>query len=316
MEKNNKIYISGHTGMVGIVTLEKLKREGYTNLIYRTSKDLDLRNQKSVEAFFKLEKPEYVFHFAAKVGGIGANIKYPAKFLYENLMITSNVIHTAYRCDVKKLLYLGSSCIYPKECPQPMKEDYLLAGKLEPTNEGYALAKMVGLKLCEYYNREYKTNFISLMPPNIYGPGDHFGVESSHVISALIHKFHRAKVDNEKSVEVWGTGNARREFLFVEDVADACLVFMENYDAKDLPPFINVGVGKDIKIKELAYLIKDIIGFDSEILFDTTKSDGMPRKLLDISRINELGWVSKVSLREGIKKTYEWYLGDDQSEQG
>jgi GDP-L-fucose synthase len=316
MEKDSKIYITGHTGMVGKATLGKLRREGYGNLVLKASKELDLRNQKAVETFFEKEKPEYVYHFAAKVGGIAANIRYPAKFLFENLMITSNLIHTAYRHGVKKLLYLGSSCVYPRECPQPMKEEYLLTGKLEPTNEGYALAKIAGLKLCEYYNREYKTNFISLMPSNIYGPGDHFGVESSHVISALIHKFHRAKVDNEKSVTVWGTGNARREFLFVEDVADACLVFMENYDAKDLPPFINVGVGKDIAIKELAYLIKNIIGFDGEILFGTTKPDGMPRKLLDIARINKLGWVGKISLREGIKKTYEWYLGDAQSEQG
>lgn len=223
-------------------------------------------------------------------------------------MINSNLIHTAYKYKVKKLLNLGSSCIYPRDCPQPMKEKYLLTGKLEHTNEGYALAKIAGLKLCEYYNKEYKSNFISLMPPNIYGPGDHFGVESSHVISALIYKFHRAKIDNKNEVAIWGTGNARREFLYVEDAADACLFFMENYEAKDLAPFINVGVGNDISIKELAYMIKEIIEFEGKIFFDIKKPDGMPKKLLDSSQAKKLGWASKVSLKEGIKNTYEWYL--------
>lgn len=308
MEKDSKVYITGHNGMVGRAVLEKLRGKGYVNLIFKTSIELDLRNQKAVEKFFKANKPEYIFHFAARVGGIGANIKYPAEFLYENLMISSNVVHAAYKYRVKKLLYLGSSCIYPRECPQPMGEEYLLSGKFEPTNEGYALAKTTGLKLCEFYNKQYGTNFISLVPPNIYGPGDHFGVEISHVMSALIYKFHKAKVDNKRNIEIWGTGDARREFLFVDDLAEACVDFMENIDAKDLSTFINIGVGGDITIKELVSLIKKIIGFEGEIRYDTSKPDGMPRKLLDISRINKLGWKPRVSLTEGIKRTYEWYL--------
>lgn len=308
MEKNSKIYISGHNGMVGRAVLENLREKGYVNLIFKTSLELDLRNQKAVEEFFETNKPEYIFHFAARVGGIGANIKYPAQFLYENLMINSNVIHAAYKYRVKKLLYLGSSCIYPRESPQPMKEKYLLSGKFEPTNEGYALAKTTGLKLCEFYNKQYGTNFISLVPPNIYGPGNHFGAETSHVIPALIYKFHKAKMDNKRNIKIWGTGSVRREFLFVDDIARACVDFMENIDAKDLSTFINVGVGRDITIKDLVYLIKKIVGFKGEIRYDPSKPDGMPRKLLDVSRINKIGWEPKVSLKEGLRKTYNWYL--------
>lgn len=310
MEKSAKIFVTGHGGMVGTALVNLLIKKGYNNLILKTSKELDLRRQSEVEAFFQNEKPDYIFLIAAKVGGIMANFKYPAEFLYDNLMIQSNVVPSAYKYGIKKLLFLGSSCIYPRECPQPMREEYLLTGKFEPTNEGYALAKVNGLKLCEYCNKQYGTNFICLVPPNIYGPGDHFGVESSHVISALIYKFHKAKANNEKVVEIWGTGNARREFLFVEDAADACLYFMKNYGAKDLPPFINIGTGVDITIKDLAYLIKDIIGFNGDLFFDTTKPDGMPRKLMDVTKCTQLGWEAKINLKEGIKKTYEWYIRD------
>ncbi|RCW86919.1 GDP-L-fucose synthase [Halanaerobium sp. DL-01] len=304
MGKDAKIYVAGHRGLVGSAIMRKLKKEGYNNLVYRTSSELDLRRQEKVEDFFKEEKPEYVILAAAKVGGIKANDTYSAEFLYDNLMIESNVIDAAYQNDVKKLLFLGSSCIYPKFADQPMKEDYLLSGKLESTNEGYAVAKITGIKLCEHYNKQYGTNFISAMPTNLYGPNDNFDLETSHVLPALIRKFHEAKANNEDEVVIWGTGKPRREFLHVDDLADALLYLMNNYGGDQ---FVNVGVGKDISILELAELIKDIVGFEGEIVNDLSKPDGTPRKLLDVSRLNELGWEAQISLEEGIKDTYQWF---------
>jgi GDP-L-fucose synthase len=284
--------------------MRKLKKEGYNNLFYRTSSELDLRRQEKVEEFFKEEKPEYVILAAAKVGGIQANDKYSAEFLYDNLMIESNVIEAAYQNNVKKLLFLGSSCIYPKFADQPMKEDYLLTGKLESTNEGYAIAKITGIKLCEHYNRQYGTNFISAMPTNLYGPNDNFDLETSHVLPALIRKFHEAKVNDEDEVVIWGTGKPKREFLHVDDLADALLFLMNNYNGDQ---FVNVGVGKDISILELAQLIKDVVGFEGEIVNDLSKPDGTPRKLLDVSKLNYLGWEAQITLEEGIRDTYQWF---------
>ncbi|PXV62300.1 GDP-L-fucose synthase [Halanaerobium congolense] len=304
MEKDAKIYVAGHRGLVGSAIMRKLKKEGYNNLVYRTSSELDLRRQEKVEEFFKKEKPEYVILAAAKVGGIQANDTYSAEFLYDNLMIETNVIDAAYQNDVKKLLFLGSSCIYPKFADQPMKEDYLLSGKLESTNEGYAVAKITGIKLCEHYNKQYDTNFISAMPTNLYGPNDNFDLETSHVLPALIRKFHEAKVNDEDEVVIWGTGKPRREFLHVDDLADALLFLMNNYDGDQ---FVNVGVGKDISILELAELIKDIVGFEGEIVNDLSKPDGTPRKLMDVTRLNDLGWEAQISLEEGIKDTYQWF---------
>jgi len=308
MNKNIKVYIAGHKGLVGSAIVRRLKKTGYNNLVYRIHKELDLINQKEVEDFFCKERPEWVFLAAAKVGGIMANIKNPSEFLYDNLMIECNIINSAYKYGVEKLLFLGSSCIYPRECSQPMKEKYLLDGKLEPTNEGYALAKITGIKLCEYYNKQYNTNFISLIPSNVYGIGDDFDLNNSHVMAALIRKFHEAKVGKLPIIKIWGTGKAKREFLYVDDLADACLYFMENYDAKELPPFINIGTGKDISIKKLAELIRDIERYEGKIVWDMLKPDGMPRKVVDITIANKLGWQAKVLLEEGIKKTYEWFL--------
>jgi GDP-L-fucose synthase len=304
MEKDAKIYVAGHRGLVGSAIMKKLKKEGYNNLVYRTSSELDLRRQEKVEEFFEEEKPDYVILAAAKVGGIQANDKYSAEFLYDNLMIESNVIDAAYQNDVEKLLFLGSSCIYPKFADQPMKEDYLLSGKLESTNEGYAIAKITGIKLCEHYNKQYGTNFISAMPTNLYGPNDNFDLETSHVLPALIRKFHEAKINDEDEVVIWGTGKPRREFLHVDDLADALLFLMNNYNGDQ---FVNVGVGKDISILELAELIKDIVGFEGEIVNDLSKPDGTPRKLLDVTRLNDLGWEAQISLEEGIKDTYQWF---------
>jgi len=304
MKKNAKIYVAGHRGLVGSAIMRKLKKEGYNNLVYRTSFELDLRRQEKVEEFFEEEKPEYVILAAAKVGGIQANDTYSAEFLYDNLMIETNVIDAAYQNDVEKLLFLGSSCIYPKFADQPMKEDYLLSGKLESTNEGYAVAKITGIKLCEHYNKQYGTNFISAMPTNLYGPNDNFDLKTSHVLPALIRKFHEAKVNDEDEVVIWGTGKPRREFLHVDDLADSLLFLMNNYDGDQ---FVNVGVGEDISILELAELIKDIVGFEGEIVNDLTKPDGTPRKLLDVSRLNDLGWEAQISLEEGIKDTYKWF---------
>ena len=313
MEKDAKIYVAGHKGLVGSAIVRKLSSEGYSNLITRSHKELDLTRQADVEAFFRSERPGYVFLAAARVGGILANNTYPAEFIYENLMIQGNVIHESYRARVKKLLFLGSSCIYPRDCPQPMREEYLLSGKLEPTNEPYAIAKIAGIKMCQSYNRQYGTKFVSVMPTNLYGPGDNFDLQTSHALPALIRKFHEAKgrderqVTSDKSrgvVSIWGTGKPRREFLYVDDLADACLFIMNNYDEGEI---INIGVGKDISIGELAELIKEIVGFEGSIRYDPSKPDGTPRKLLDVSKLESLGWRSKTSLREGIEKTYEWY---------
>jgi GDP-L-fucose synthase len=308
MDINSKILVTGSSGMVGKALVRRLRERGYYFLLLPDLKELNLKNQKEVEDYFEKNKPEYVFHIAAKVGGIASNIAAPAEFLYDNLAMEVNVIESARKNSVKKLLFLGSSCIYPRECEQPMREEYLLTGKLEPTNEGYALAKICGLKLCEYYNKQYGTDFISLMPPNIYGLNDHFGSDSSHVVSALITKFNDAKTQNKEFVEIWGTGSAKREFLFVEDAADAMVYFMENYSAKEIGPFVNIGSGEEVSIKELAFLIKGTIKYNGELRFDSTKPDGMPRKLLDNSKAAILGWKAKTNLREGLEKTADWYL--------
>lgn len=308
MNKNIKIYIAGHKGLVGSAIVRRLKKAGYNNLIHRTHKELDLINQNEVDNFFCRERPEWVFLTAAKVGGIMANIEHPVEFLYENLMIECNTINSAYKYGIEKLLFLGSSCIYPRECLQPMKDEYLLDGKLEPTNEGYALAKIAGIKLCEYYNKQYNKNFISLVPSNVYGIGDNFDLNNSHVMAALIRKFHEVKVRKLPIIKLWGTGKAKREFLYVDDLTDACLYFMEKYNAKELPSFINVGTGEDITIKELAELIRDIEGYKGEIIWDTSKPNGMPRKVVDVTIANKLGWQAKTSLKEGINETYMWFL--------
>jgi GDP-L-fucose synthase len=282
-----------------------LKKEGYRNLLLRGRADLDLLNQEAVAEFFAKEKPEYVFLAAAKVGGISANQTYPADFIYGNLMIQNNIIHQAFLHDVKKLLFLGSSCIYPRECPQPIKEEYLLSGPLEETNKAYAVAKIAGIIKCQSYNRQYKTNFISVMPTNLYGPNDNFDLQNSHVLPALLRKFHEAKIRGDREAIVWGTGSAKREFLHVDDLADACLFLMNNYHNNDI---INIGTGEDFSIKELAELIKKIVGFSGEIIWDKTKPDGTPRKLLNVSRLHDLGWQHQIELEEGLRSYYRWYL--------
>ncbi|CAM3529909.1 GDP-L-fucose synthase [Marinicrinis lubricantis] len=307
MRRDSKVYVAGHRGLVGSAIYRRLQAAGYTNLITRTSSQLDLRNQEAVEQFFRTKQPEYVFLAAAKVGGIHANRTYPAQFIYDNLAIQTNVIHAAYQSRVKKLLFLGSSCIYPKFAPQPMKEKCLLTGELEPTNEPYAIAKISGMKMCEAYNRQYGTDFLSVMPTNLYGIGDNFDLQNSHVIPALIRKFHEAKVTNSAFVEVWGTGNPRREFLFADDLADASVYLMENVSAIQLDGFVNIGTGQDLSIRELAQLIQQIVGYEGEIRFNTDQPDGTPRKLLDITKLSQLGWKASISLREGIVQTYEWY---------
>lgn len=304
MEKGAKVYVAGHQGLVGSAILRKLTSEGYSNIVTRSFQELDLRDQTAVNEFFKKEQPEYVFLAAAKVGGILANNTYPVDFLRDNLLIQTNVIDAAYRYGSRKLLFLGSSCIYPKFAPQPIKEEYLLTGELEPTNEPYAIAKIAGIKLCQAYNRQYQTNFISVMPTNLYGPGDNFDLETSHVIPALIRKFHESKIKGKDQVVVWGSGKPFREFLHVDDLADACLFLMSNYNSSEI---INIGTGKDLSIAELAYLIKDIVGYDGNIIFDTSKPDGTPRKLLDVSKLFNMGWKPKISLEEGIRSTYSWY---------
>ena len=306
MEKDSKIYIAGHRGLVGSALVRRLTEPGYMNLIVRTHAELDLTRQTEVEDFFKREHPEYVFLAAAKVGGILANNTYPAEFIYSNIVVQSNVIHSSYLFGVKKVLFLGSSCIYPRDCPQPMKEDYLLSGYLEPTNEPYAIAKIAGIKMCQAYNRQYGANFISVMPTNLYGPNDNFDIQNAHVLPALIRKFHEAKVAGQKEVVVWGTGSPRREFLYIDDLADACIFLMNNYN--NSPEIINIGVGKDISIRELALMVKEIVDYNGEIVFDTSKPDGTPRKLLDVSKLSSLGWQAKTGLREGIKRTYQWYV--------
>jgi len=305
MKKTDKIYIAGHRGLVGSAILRNLENSGYNNFVLRTSKELNLTSQLEVNQFFAIEKPDYVFLAAAKVGGILANDTYPADFIRDNLLIQTNVIDAAYRNNTKKLLFLGSSCIYPKFAPQPMKEEHLLTGELEPTNEWYAIAKIAGIKMCQAYKKQYGFNAISLMPTNLYGPGDNFNLENSHVMPALIRKFHDAKINNLPAVEVWGTGSPKREFLHVDDMADASVFLMNNYDDID---FVNVGVGNDVSIRELAETVKEAVGFKGELDFDTTKPDGTPRKLLDVSRLNGLGWKANTKLKEGVISTYEWYL--------
>lgn len=308
MQKDKKIYIAGYKGLVGSAIKRKLESKGYNNLVYSDRDDFDLQRQDQVDEWFEKEKPEYVFLAAAKVGGIWANKTYPAEFIYSNLSIEVNVIHAAYKFGVKKLLFLGSSCIYPKMAQQPMKEEYLLTSPLEPTNEAYAIAKIAGLKMCRYYNEQYSTNFISVMPTNLYGPYDNYDLQTSHVLPALIRKFHEARVNKKPFVELWGTGKPRREFLYVDDLADAVVFLMETCDFKDIGEIINIGVGEDISIKELAEVVKEITGFDGELKWDTSKPDGTPRKLLDVSRLSRLGWKPSHSFREGIKKTYDSFI--------
>ena len=301
MNITDKIYVAGHRGMVGSAIVRKLEKEGFNNIITKTSSELDLRNQQSVNDFFENEKPDYVFLAAAKVGGIMANNTYKAEFLYDNLMIETNIIHAAYKNDVKKLLFLGSSCIYPKLAPQPLKEEYLLSGFLETTNEPYAIAKIAGIKLCEYYREQFDCNYISLMPTNLYGLNDNYDLQNSHVLPALIRKFHAAKIANTPTVILWGTGSPKREFLYVDDLAAACLHLMQHYNEKQ---FLNIGTGEDLTISELAEIIKNIVGYNGEITWDATKPDGTPRKLMDVSKAHSLGWKHEVNLEEGIKKTY------------
>lgn len=307
MNKEAKIYVAGHNGLVGSAIKRQLESQGYEQIIVRSSSQLDLRNQASVDQFFQIEKPDYVFLAAAKVGGILANHTKPAQFIYDNLMIQANVIHAAYMHNVRKLLFLGSSCIYPKLAPQPMKEEHLLTGELEPTNEPYAIAKIAGIKMCSSYNRQYGTDFLSVMPTNLYGINDNFDLTSSHVLPALIRKFHEAKVNGLDNVEVWGTGQPKREFLYVDDLADACIYLLQNYHARDVGEFVNIGTGVDISIAQLSVVIKNIVGYQGQITFNENKPDGTPRKLLDVSKMNSLGWKSKVVLEEGIRTTYEWY---------
>ena len=305
MEKTSKIYVAGHRGMVGSAIVRKLEKEGFSNLVYRTSAELDLTSQQQVDAFFVNEKPEYVFLAAAKVGGIVANNTYRAEFLYQNLMIESNIIHASYRNNVSKLLFLGSSCIYPKLAPQPMKEEYLLTGLLEPTNEPYAIAKIAGIKLCEAYRDQYGCNFISAMPTNLYGPGDNYHPENSHVIPAMIRRFHEAKESAAETVTLWGTGAPLREFMYVDDLADACVYLMENYDDK---LFVNIGSGEEISIRQLAETIKAVTGFAGEIKYDSSRPDGTPRKLMDSSRLHKMGWLHSYNLGQGLSVTYQHFL--------
>ena len=305
MKKNSKIYIAGHTGLVGSAITRFLKKENYTNLILSTHKELELTDQAKVYKFFDRQKPEYVFLAAAKVGGILSNNTYPAQFIYSNLAIQTNIIDACYKYNIKKLLFLGSSCIYPKFAPQPMSEDDLLTGKLEPTNQPYAIAKIAGIIMCQSYNREYDTNFISVMPTNLYGTNDNYDLYNSHVLPALIRKIHEAKISNSKSVEIWGTGSAKREFLYVDDLAEACAFLMNNYNEIDI---VNIGTGKEVSISELAEIIREVIGYKSNFHYDTSKPDGMPRKLLNVNKINKLGWKSKIDLKMGIQLTYEDFL--------
>ena len=322
MNKNSKIYIAGHRGLVGSALIRNLKAAGYTNLILRTHAELDLTDQAATEAFFSHEKPDYVFLAAAKVGGILANNSYPAEFIRDNLAIQTNIIHAAYKNNITRLMFLGSSCIYPKLAPQPMKEEYLLTGPLEPTNRPYALAKIAGIEMCWSYNRQYGTKYLAVMPTNLYGPGDNYHLENSHVIPALIRKFHEAKRVNAKEVVVWGTGTPKREFLYSEDMSDACIYLMnlpndafdgllgsdETVSGKFEPPLVNIGVGEDVSIGDLAELVKQVVGYGGEIIFDTSKPDGTPRKLMDVSRLNKLGWSAPTSLLTGLSRAYADFL--------
>ena len=305
MEKNSRIYVAGHRGLVGSAIVRNLEAKGFENIITRTHKELDLTNQEAVRRFFKEEKPEYVFLAAAKVGGIHANNTYPADFIYDNLMIQNNVIKAAHDFGVTKLLFLGSTCIYPKMAPQPIKEEYLLTGALEETNEAYAVAKIAGLEMCKFFKRQYGDNFISCMPTNLYGPNDNFDLQSSHVLPALIRKFHEAKVNNSDVVEVWGTGTPLREFLYVDDMADACVFLMENYDGEQ---HVNIGTGEEVSISQLAETVKEVVGFEGELVFNTAMPDGTPRKLTTVDKLHGLGWKHKVILNEGIRLAYNWFL--------
>jgi len=305
MEKESKIYIAGHAGLVGSAITRQLKKERYSNLVYRTHEELELTDQKKVVDFFESERPEYVFLAAAKVGGILSNSTYPAQFIYSNMQIQTSVIHACYELKVKKLLLLGSSCIYPKFAPQPISEDSLLSGKLEPTNQAYAIAKIAGIIMCQSYNQEYNTNYISVMPTNLYGPNDHYDLYNSHVLPALIRKIHEAKEINSEYVEIWGTGRVKREFLYIDDLAKACVFLMNNYNDNEI---VNIGTGKDVSIKELASIIKKVIGYEGDFRFDTSKPDGTPRKLLNVNKINNLGWKAKTDLRTGIELTYKDFL--------
>jgi GDP-L-fucose synthase len=304
MQKESKIYIAGHNGLVGSAIKRNLEKQGFENLICKTREELDLMDEKAVQDFFEKEQPEYVFLAAAKVGGIVANRDYPADFIYQNLKIQNNIIYQAYKNKLKKLLFLGSSCIYPRECPQPIKEEYLLTGELEKTNEAYAVAKIAGIKMCQSFNKQYGTKFISVMPTNLYGPNDNFDLKTSHVLPALIRKFHEAKIENKKQVEMWGTGKAKREFLHVDDLAEACVFLMDNYKDDEI---INIGTGEDLSIADLAGIVKRVVGYQGKIVYDTSKPDGTPRKLLDVSKINNLGWKHKIDLDRGIRDTYKWY---------
>jgi GDP-L-fucose synthase len=308
MNSDDKIYIAGHRGLVGSAIVRRLRAGGYTNVVTCTHAELDLIEPRAVFEFFEKEKPEYVFLAAAKVGGIHANNTYRADFIYQNLMIESNIIHASYRHGVKKLMFLGSSCIYPKHAPQPMREEYLLTGLLEPTNEPYAIAKIAGIKMCDAYNRQYGTNFMSAMPTNLYGLGDNYDLQNSHVLPALIRKMHEAKMQNAKEVVVWGTGTPKREFLYSEDLADACVFLMEKYDAADIGEFVNIGSGNEVTIRELAELVAEIVGFRGRLAFDVSKPDGTPRKFLDVSRLTALGWKPMTSLKAGVEQTHKDFL--------
>lgn len=315
MDKNSKIYVAGHRGLVGTAICKSLRRHGYTNLIIKTRQELDLENQEAVRSFFTSEKPDYVILAAAKVGGIHANNTYPAEFIHENIIIQDNIIHQAWKHNVQRLLFLGSSCIYPKECPQPIKEEHLLTGPLEPTNRPYAVAKIAGIETCWAYNRQYRTRYIAVMPNNLYGPGDNYDLQNSHVLPALIRKMHEAKIQNNDHVVVWGTGKPKREFLYSDDLADACIHLLsqpdnelENLFNEDTPPLINIGFGKDQTIEELVTIVKKVVGFTGSIKWDTEKPDGTMRKIMDSSKIRELGWQPTIQLEEGIKKSYENFL--------
>lgn len=310
MERAARILVTGGSGMVGRSLLERLGKEGYSNILSPSSKVLDLRDQNTTLSYFKDNKIDYVFHLAGHIGGIGASVTYPVEFLYENLAIAVNGIHAARVSKVQKLIFLSSSCVYPRDCPQPMREESILTGAFEPTNEGYAIAKVAAMKLCEYSNKQYGTNFLNLMPCNLYGYGDHFEPEKSHVVSAMIYKFHQAKLKGEKSVEIWGTGTTRRELLFVTDLVDAMIHFMDNVNSNDIGNFVNVGLGEDMAIYDLAHQVKDTVGYSGAIVFNPSKPDGMPKKLMDVKRATGLGWKAKVNIPDGIRLTYDWYLGN------
>jgi GDP-L-fucose synthase len=305
IDRSARVYVAGHRGLVGSAILRRLEREGFTNVLTATRDQLDLRDQAAVNYWFRASRPEYVFLVAGTVGGILANSTFPANFIYDNMMIHATVVHAAHVYGVKKLLYLGSSCIYPRECPQPIKEEYLLTGLLEPTNEPYALAKIAGIKLCQAYRKQYGCNFISAMPTNLYGPNDNFDLTSSHVVPALMRKFHDAKIEGRRAVTMWGSGSPKREFLHVDDLADACLYLMSHYEGLE---HINVGTGEDLTIRQLAEMLKEVIHPEAEIVLDTTKPDGSPRKLLDVARLHALGWRHKIPLREGVETTYRWFM--------